>query len=62
MQGLNNYRLVVTIGSHDVTLGINYYPIWWISYDNWCKRFNIALSENNDIAILKVNCLKMKNI
>jgi secreted trypsin-like serine protease len=48
-------RIHILIGSSFLDSATRYYPMWWITFDQWAAYNNHEIVHNsNDIAILKV--------
>jgi V8-like Glu-specific endopeptidase len=48
--------LEVLVGPGELSQTVSYYPIWWISFNQWAStRRPNRIEAYNDIAILKVN-------
>ena len=56
LRDLTPYGFRIMIGSSDLYNCIEYYSLWWLSYNRWAYLTNTDLqNEDNDVAIGKVN-------
>jgi hypothetical protein len=48
--------LEIKIIFHSPNIDVHYFPIWWLSYDQWATASQININTMyNDIAIIRVN-------
>ncbi|XP_011495561.1 PREDICTED: trypsin iota-like [Ceratosolen solmsi marchali] len=61
-----NLELNVTeiiVGSSDLNEGIKYYPLWWITYNEWILQKNMHRQfKENDIAVIRLNTKVLETI